>query len=150
MIAEGFCQLPVDLIDLLAVSGRGVAVVMAFAKEGPSAVFIHPKNFRISVCQPVGTSTGWSSQVYGHAVGVEPVDDLLHPVKLVMSLFGFQHGPGKDSKGNTVNACFFKVFQVLFQDIRPVQPLIRVIVTAVEKVIGGKWVRSLFHKQVLS
>ena len=140
MINEGFCQLSVDLVNFLAISRRGITVIVTLAKEGASAVFIHPQDFRVSVCQPVRTCSGRSGQVYGYAMAVKPVDDLFHPVKLVVAFLRFQHCPGKNPKRNAVDSCFFKILQIFFQDIWTIQPLIRIIVTAMEKMVRGKWV----------
>ncbi len=76
------------------------------------------------------------------AVFVHPVHDFIQPFKVVFPFPGFQTGPGKDPQGNRVYVGLLHEQDVLFEDIGPVQPLIRVVVSSVEE--------FFFHEEIPS
>ena len=143
MRAEPSGQLLVDPPDLFPVDGGGVAVVVAAAEQGAAAGSVGPQHFRIAVCQPFGPSAGGRGQDHVDPPVPDPADNVFQPLHLETALFRLQGGPGEDAQGDGVDAGFFKIFQIFFQNFRSVQPLLRVVVAAVQQKRRGK---GMVHK----
>ena len=131
MAAEAAGKLLVHLLDLLAVNGRGIAVVVALAEKLTGTVCIHAAHLGIFACHPCRARAGGRSQVDGNARGIQPVDGVRHPVKVIHALFGFKGCPCKNAQRHDIDVRFFHQFDILRKDIRMVEPLVGVIVRAV-------------------
>ena len=149
MLAVPLGQAGVHLPHLLAVNRGGDAVVVASSVEVALSGGEDPADLRVFFIHPGGSGPGGGCQDGIDAVLIEAVDGLVHPVKGIYALLRFQGGPGKDAQGDAVDAGFFHQLDILFQDIGAVQPLIGVIVPAVEQAVklGKKWgIRGSHHK----
>ncbi len=133
--AEPFRQLPVHEGHLFPVDGGAHAMVVAAAVVFPLAHPVHPPGLRVSCVQPGGPGSRGRGQHGVDAVLVEPVYDLLQPFKMEVSLFGLQDRPGKNAHAGAVDAGLLHQPHVLLQDVRPVQPLLRVVVAAVDQAL---------------
>ena len=147
MVGVVFCQQGVDLGDLFPVQRRGVAVVLAVTVEVPQPVWTDTQHLRIFLRQPLGSCAGGRGEDGVDAVGIEPVDDLIQPAEVVNALFRLQLCPGENAQAHTVDVGFPEQPDVLFQNLRLIQPLFRVIVAAVQHMgkFRGRRCKSLCH-----
>ena len=139
MISEAFRQFLVDDPYLFPVNRRCIAMIVSGSKKLPSSGLVHPKHFRIFISQPFGTGTGGCRKDHADSFRIEPVNHLFHPVQTEHALFRFQGRPGENTKAHHVAAGFCQHFHILFQDIRSVQPLIRIVIAAMKKHICFKF-----------
>ncbi len=130
----------IDCPHLLPVDRGGVAVVVPPARELPLASGGYPADLRVLFAHPAGLGARRGGQHGVDAVFVKGLDDLLQPVQLVHPLLGLQLGPGENAQGDAVDVGLFHQGDILFQNIRAVQPLVGVVVAAVEQVgkFGGQ------------
>ncbi len=133
MGAEPLRQLSVYEGHLLPVDGGAHAVVVASAVVLPHAHLVHPHGLGVFCVQPGGAGSRGRGQHGVDAVLIEPVYDLRQPVKIVLSLLGLQHRPGKNAYAGAVDAGLLHQLHVLLQDVRPVQPLLGIVVAAVDE-----------------
>lgn len=68
-------------------------------------------------------------------MGVQVVYDVRQPIQVKLALLRLDGGPGEHAQRNYVDMCFFHQFHIFGQNIRAVQPLFRVIISAMEKFI---------------
>ena len=129
--AKAAGQLLVDGAHLLPEQGRGVAVVLAAAEQFPGAVGPHPAHIGVSLRHPGRARRAGGGQNGRDAVGIQGVDDRFQPVEVVFPFPRLHHRPGKHPQRHHVHMGLFHHRDVLFQDIRPVQPLFRVVIPAV-------------------
>ena len=132
MIGEAFGELCIDLPDLFAVDRRGIAVIVSAALQIADALCTDAANLRIFFCHPRGFCAGGRRQNGIDAVGIELVDDVCEPVELIVAFMRFEGRPGEDADGNAVDICLFHLFDILREDIGTVEPLLRIVVAAVE------------------
>ena len=127
-------------LHLLPVEGGGVAVVVAAAGLIPHQVGLHPADLRVLFAHPHGLGARGRGQHGVDAVFIQIVNDLFQPVKVVHALLGLQLGPGENAHGHAVDVGLFHQADILLQDVGAVQPLVRVVVPAVEHVgvFGGQ------------
>ena len=104
---------------------------------------VDTQHFGILLCHPCRACAGGGSQDYVNAALPQPVNDLIQPGKVVHAILRLQPCPGKNGDGDTVHMRFLHQLHVFFQDVRPIQPLVRVVVPAMEKV--GE-TRGKFHE----
>ena len=62
----------------------------------------------------------------------EIINNLFQPAQIVLSFFWFQYCPGKDSYRYCINMGFFEIFNVFFQNVRAVKPLLRIIISTMK------------------
>ena len=123
----------VDLLHLLAVDGRGVAVVMARAEELARAVGVDAHHLGILLREPRGPCAAGRGEIDGDSGGIEAVDDLLHPVEVVAPFLGLQRAPGEDAQRDDVDVRLLHELDVPREDVGAVKPLVGVVVRAVVK-----------------
>ena len=126
-------QLPVDGAHLFPVEGRGIAVVLPPAVQLAGPVGPHPAHFGVLVSHPGRAGRAGGGQDGGNAAGIQPVDDVGQPVQVIDAFLRLQKGPGKHPQGHGIDMRLLHQLDILLQDVRPVQPLFRVIVPAIKK-----------------
>ena len=139
MAPEALAQLHIDFPHLAAVVGAGQAVVVPFAEKAPAPLFVGAQHGGVFFGEPRGARAGGGGQVGIDSVVVQAADDVLQPGEIIFPVPLFKGAPCEDAQRNAVHVGFFHHFQVRLQNIRAVQPLVRVIVPAVEE--KGKIVR---------
>ena len=152
MITETLCQLLVDDPHLFPVNRRGVAVIVTDSEKLPPSGLVHAEHLRVLVSQPFRPGAGGRRQDHADSFRIEPVDDLFHPVQPEHPFLRFQRGPCKNPQAHHVAAGFRQHFRISLQNIRPVQPLIRIVITAVKKHICLKLhfcILPFFHNSFL-
>ena len=132
MFSETFRKLLINIIDFFPVGRRGITVIMPSTEKSPCPVRTHAKNFFIFICHPFRSCSGRCGQDRINPFFIQIIDHLFQPVKVIFSLFRFQHCPGKHSHGNGIDMGFFEIFDIFFQNIRSVQPLLRVVIATVQ------------------
>ena len=145
MASQMFYQLSINLLYLLPIDRGRITVVVAAAKQGSSPLAIHPQHLRIFISQPLGPGTGRGSQNSRNSVFIKPVYHILQPLNLNVSFLRLQAGPRKHAKAYSIDPCLFKIFHILFQNIRSVQPLFRIIITTVQQSLSTKSLIHIFH-----
>ena len=135
MFAEVFGKFLIYIVNLFPVYRRRVTVVMPSAKKSSCPVRIHTENFFIFICHPFRPCSGWCGKNRVNAFFIKIIDHIFQPVKIISALFRFQYSPGKHSHGNGIDMCLLKIFNVFFQNVRSVKPLLRVVVTAMQKMV---------------
>ena len=130
MLSELFSQPAVDLCHFFSVYRWGITVIMSSTEQILLPLFIHTQYFRVLIRKPFRSCTGRCGQNCRNSLCVKWINHFFEPVKLIISLFRLQHRPGEHSYRYRINLCLFKILNVLFQYIRAVQPLLRVVVSA--------------------
>ena len=130
--AELLRQLLVDDAYFFAVERRGIAVVLAPVVQLPDAVCPDTAHLGVLVRHPCGTRRTGGGQNGGNAIVIQVVDDIGQPVQLVHALLRFQRRPREHPQRHRVDAGLFHQRNILCQNVRPVEPLFRVIVPAME------------------
>ena len=128
-------QLLVDGTYLFPVNGGGVAVVVPLAEQPALTFGGDAQHLRVLLRQPVGACAAGRGKVHADARGPQAVDDVRQPVQLIVALRRLQRGPGEHAHRNHVHVGGLHQFNVTFEDIGAVQPLLGVVVAAV--VQGG-------------
>ena len=118
-------------------------MIVTLAKVHLLVLTVDTQHLRVLLCHPCRACTGGGSQDYVNAALPQPVNDLIQPGKVVHAILRLQPCPSKNSNGNAVHMRFLHQLHVFFQDVRSIQPLVRVVVSAVEKV--GE-TRGKFHE----
>ena len=105
----------------------------------PYAVVIaHPlpadaHSLRIRLVQPGWTGAGGCGQNGKDAVFVQMIHDFFQPSEMKLPFCRFINGPGKNAQRDAVYPCFFHHTDILFKDIRPIQPLLRIIIASMKE-----------------
>ena len=133
MMGEAFCESGVDLPHLFAVDRRGIAVVVALAVQIARHIAADAADLRIFAGHPRGLCAAWRGENGRDPVLIKVGDDGLEPVKIVAALLRFQPGPRKNPDRDAVDVRFFHQVDVRGKDVRSVEPLIRIIVPAVQQ-----------------
>ncbi len=128
MIGKLLGKQRVDLCDLLAIDGACVAVIVSATGEVTATVACDAANLLVLVTHPVGLRRTGGSEHGIHTCLIELVDKFDQPVEVIYTLFGFQLRPAEHRHRDTINVGFLHQFDVLGQDLRIVEPLVRVIV----------------------
>ena len=111
-------------------------MIMPSPEQFPLPAAVDPQHLRIFLCQPPGSGTGRRREYYGNAVLIQMIDDFLHPVKPIDSLLRFQKRPGKNSQRNGIDSRLLKTLCILLQNLRMIQPLLRIVISAMEQFPG--------------
>ena len=90
-------------------------------------------HFRMSEREPVGLGAARRGQPNRHACGVQPVEDIRHPVQVILALGGFQTAPRKNAKCDGINARLPHQPAVVIPDPGNIFPLLRIVITAMEQ-----------------
>ena len=135
VITEALGQFAVDDGHFFAVDRRSVAVVLAAVVQFAHAVAAHTAHLGVLLGQPGRACGAGRGQNGGDTVGVQVVDDVRQPIQVKLALLRLDGGPGEHAQRNYVDMCFFHQFHIFGQNIRAVQPLFRVIISAMEKFI---------------
>ena len=133
MRAEALGELCIHRTDLFTVDRRGIAVIVAAALQIADAVGADAADLRILVRHPDGLCAGGRCQNGIDAVGIELVDDIGEPVELIVALMRLQCRPCEDADGDAVDMRLLHVFNILREDLRGIQPLLRIVIAAVEQ-----------------
>ena len=139
MIGKALCQLFVDFARFFAVNRRGVAVIVPVALKLSDARSIDAADLRIFLCHPCRLCARGRRKHRIDAVCVELVDDICQPVELIVALSRLQRRPCKNTDRDAVDVRQLHLFDILRENIRPVEPLLGIVVAAVQHVrIGGE------------
>ena len=133
MRAEALCKLPVNGSHLGAVGKGAHAVVVAHAMVIAHSPVIHPHGLRVLLVQPGRTRPRGRGQHRVNAVFIQIVYNPLHPPKVELPLHRLISRPGEHPQGHAVDARLFHQAHILLQYVRPVQPLVRIVIPAVYK-----------------
>ena len=125
-------QRPDHLLRLPAVFRRRHAEVVAPAMMGAHTVSSDPHALRIFLIHPGGAGAGRRRKHRGDTGGIQLVHDFDQPVKMEFILRRFIGRPSEHAQCCAVDAGLFHQPDVFLQDVRPVQPLIRIVVPAVQ------------------
>ena len=133
VVPEALGQFLVDGAHLLSVDGRGIAVVLPAVVQLPHAVGTHPAHLGVLVGHP-----GWPGRAGGGQDGrdttlVQIMDDVGQPVEVIDPLFRLEQRPGEHPQRHHVHVGLLHQVKVLCQDVGAVQPLFRVIVSAIKE-----------------
>ena len=131
--AEPLCQLLVDDADFFTVERRGIAVVLAAVVQLPDTVCPDTARLGVLVCHPCGARRTGGGQNGGNAVVIQAVDDVGQPVQRKHTLLRLQRRPGENPQRYRVDMGFFHQRNILRENVWPVEPLLRVIVTAMKQ-----------------
>ena len=133
MIGITLGQRAVHLAHLLPVDGRGQAVVVAAAMQRLDPLLADAQHFREFLRHPGRTSPARSGQKDKDAIGMQGIEHLIQPAKLVTPLFGLQTRPAEDAHRHDVAAGLLHHLDVAGQNFRAIEPLIRVVIGAVQQ-----------------
>ena len=118
---------------LAAVNRAGQAVIVPSAKMVALVVLIHTQDFGVLLRHPRRTRARRRCQNDVDAAAPQPVDDFVQPRKVVHAVLRLQPRPRENRNRHTVHMCLMHQLDVLFQNFRMIQPLVRVIVAAVQE-----------------
>ena len=131
--AEPTRQPTVDCRDLSAVDRRSWTMVMAARLMLTMSRRLAATHFRMSKREPVGLGAAGRGQPKRNACGVQPVEDIRHPLQVILAFGRFQTAPGKNAECNGIDARLPHQSAVLIPDPRNIFPLLRIVITAMEQ-----------------
>ena len=126
-------QQAVDRRSFLTIDRRGIAVVVPGIIFFPHTGFVHPAHLRIFFRHPPGTGCTGRRQNRFDAFGCQVFDNTVKLFKMILSLIGLQHRPGKNTHRHTVAVGLLHHFRILRQNFRISKPLVRIIIRTVQK-----------------
>ena len=129
MIADFFCQLSINDAYFFTIYFGRKAVVVAKAMASSDTHVVDTHDLRIFTVQPRGARGRWGCQDRIDPVLIETVHDLMQPLQMKLAFSRLIHGPGKHTESRFVDAGLLHVLDIFFQDIRAVQPLLRIIIS---------------------
>ena len=130
-------ELCVDDLALLAVDGRGRAVVVAVALlfaqgVGVGARRMHAADLGILLGHPVGLGAGGRGEDDRHLRTLGAGHDVVDESEVEEPLLGLERGPGEDADRGGVDAGQLEEAEVLVHRAGDVGPLVGIVVPAVE------------------
>ena len=146
MIAVALRQLTVDNSNLFPIDRGGVAMIFAPAVRKRLVIFVYTKDLGIFLREPGGTRTAWSGKNDPAAVLINVVDGFVKEGKIKFSLFRLKRYPREDSNRHCVAMCKLHQAHILVQDVGMVEPLLGIVVSAVQNVREGVVYIELFHR----
>ena len=126
-------QRRVHLPYLAAVNRAGQAMIVPSAEVVALVVLIHAQDFGVLLRHPRRTRARRRCQNDVDAAAPQPVDDFVQPREVVHAVLRLQPRPRENRNRHTVHMCLMHQLDVLFQNLRMIQPLVRVIVAAVQE-----------------
>ena len=136
VLSEPPAQRAVDPPHLLPHDRRGGAEIVPLSRIFAQTIGKHLAHFHVLLRHPVGQRRRRRGEDRVNPVLIQPVDDLSQPVQIVDALLKLQFRPGKDPQTRTVHMSLLHQSDILRKNIRPVQPLIGVVIPAVQKGTG--------------
>ena len=103
------------------------------AGKVPHAVRPHLTHLVVLLHEPLGHRAAGRGENGINAVFIKPVNDPSQPAEMILALRRFQLRPGKNSQGNAVYMGLLHQPDVFLQHPGAVQPLIRIVVSSVQK-----------------
>ena len=131
MVGEALSQGRVDCSHPVAEGGRRHAVIVPQSVVVPDPALVAAHGLGVFLVQPRRPRPGGCRENNVNSVLIQPVHDLGQPVQLEIVFRRLFRRPGKYAERHAVDSCFLEVFDVLFEYVRPVQPLVRIVVAAV-------------------
>ena len=113
-------------------------MIMSEPEEISPAALVYTENLRIFVCHPLGAGSCRCGQNGVNPIFMQITDYIFQPFRLVNAFLRLQGGPGKNPETHHIAACLLEHFNIFFQNIRSVQPLFRIVVTAVKQFLCHK------------
>ena len=135
MFSEAFGKLLIDIKNLFTVYRRSITVVMSSTEKSSCPIRVHTENFLVFICHPFRSGSGWCGKDRINAFFIQIVNYRFQPVKVIFPFFRLQYSPGKHPHGNRVDMCFLKIFDIFFQNVRSVQPLLRIVIATVQEMV---------------
>ena len=126
-------QRRVDFPHFAAINRAGQAMIMPSAEVVALIVLIHTQDFGVFLRHPRRTRARRRCQNDVDAAAPQSVDDLVQPREVVHAVLRFQPCPRENRDRHTVHMCIVHEFNIPFQNLRMIQPLVRVIVAAVQE-----------------
>ena len=123
-------------------------MVVAATDMLPVALGIYPQHFGIFFRQPVGPGTGGSGKDDLSAVIADTLDGRIQKGEIIFSLPGFQLCPGEDAHRHLIAVCQLHQAHIFIPHGLVVDPLLRIIVRAVNEV--GKAITGELAEQLTS
>ena len=108
-------------------------MVVALAVQIARHIAADAADLGIFAGHPRGLCAAWRGENGRDPVLIKVGDDGLEPVEVVAALLRFHPGPRKNPDRDAVDVRFFHQVDVRGKDVRPVEPLIRIIVPAVQQ-----------------
>ena len=134
-VADKILDLLIDIKNLFTVYRRSITVVMSSTEKSSCPIRVHTENFLVFICHPFRSGSGWCGKDRINAFFIQIVNYRFQPVKVIFPFFRLQYSPGKHPHGNRVDMCFLKIFDIFFQNVRSVQPLLRVVIATVQEMV---------------
>ena len=107
---------------------------MARAVEGTAPVTADALDLGILERQPLRLGAGGRREEDVPALGRDAVENTVEPVEAVAAFLGLEANPGEDRDGEGVAARLLHEADVLLEDVGAIEPLVGVVVAAVEDV----------------
>ncbi len=104
---------------------------MPFSWKIAHTVLVHLQHFLIFARKPLGHRAGRRCKDRINAILIQSLYDPCQPLEIVPPLLRLQTAPRKDAERHAVDVCPFHQLQVLLENLRPVEPLIRIVVPSV-------------------
>ena len=105
---------------------------MAFAEVRAVEHFVDAEHLRVFLGHPRRARAAWRGQNGIDAVLVKVFDHIAEPAEGVRPLFRFEGSPGENRQGDAVNVRLLHQLDVACQNIGPVEPLVGIVVAAVQ------------------
>lgn len=132
VIAEPLCQLLVDDADFFPVDRRCIAVILPPVVQLPDPVCPDSAHLGVFVCHPSRAGRTGRCKDRIDSIGIQVMDDVSQPIQLKYPLCGSNVDHENTPSVTVLTWCLFHQFDVLRQNIGPVQPLFRVVVSAMK------------------
>ena len=133
VLAVALGQQRVHLLHLFPVDGRSVAMVVPLTKAMALAVFVDTKHLGVLFRHPAGTGTAGGRQHHSAAGGIDLVENGIQKREVILPFPGLQHGPGENADGHLIAVGLLHQAHIRIPDLRCSDPLLWIIVRAVEK-----------------
>ena len=130
VVTDSLDELFNDETDFFAVDRAAGAGVVPHTLMVGHAVGLHAQNLRVLAGHPVRFGAAGGGQLGVDARCIQAVHRLAKPGEIILSLARLVLSPSKNAQRGGVHAGLFHHLDVLFQDIRPVKPLVGVVVPA--------------------
>ena len=131
MVSHMGVELTDDIVNFFSVYRWAHAVVLTYTLVFPDIIGIHTPDLRILLCHPCRFAARWRGKNGVNACIIQVVHNILQPVKMVFALNRLICWPWKYTKSSGSHSCLLHQLDILSQDIRAVQPLFSIVITAV-------------------
>ncbi len=135
MLPETACQLLVDDLHLPAVNRRRITMVMPSPEKRPVPRLVDAQHLRIFVRKPFRPCAGRRRENHGHPVLIQLIYNIFHPFKPEDSFLRLERSPRKDPHRYRIDMRCTHQLDILLQNLRMLQPLVRIVIAAIEQTV---------------